>query len=280
MLLFLLLQGYFLATGAWHILARLYPWLNQHLLWAAPFQAPFRQVAEFLLDRHQIVNSLGALVVGAGTGIVVLGSRLNRFSRGFRPVLRIMLDVDNWLREYPRESNPTARICARYTSLLRYIAGWRSQDKDHAGYDALVIIAHSQGTIITADLLRFLTAQGWTSAIPIRLFTMGSPLRQLYSLRFPHLYEWARCADKGPRSALPDPARLGIGLWVNAYRSGDYVGRSLWRTENDKDVWDPDAVLHEDERNGFCIGAGAHMHYWDGTSAAILRELDSLIKTA
>ena len=31
--------------------------------------------------------------------------------------------------------------------------------------------------------------------------------------------------------ALPDPAELGLTAWVNAYRSGDYVGRSLWLTE-------------------------------------------------
>jgi hypothetical protein len=280
MMLFLAVQGYFLAIGAWHMLARSYPSLNQHWLWAAGLRAPLNSMANFLLDRHQIVNSLGALVAGAGTGIILLGSRLNRFSRGFRPVLRIMLDVDNWLREYPRESNPTARICARYTSLLRYLAGWRSQENEQAGYDALVIVAHSQGTVITVDLLRFLTAQGWISPIPIRLFTMGSPLRQLYSLRFPHLYEWARCEDKGPRCALPDPSRLGVHQWVNAYRSGDYVGRSLWETEENSRVWDPDARFHLGSRDGFCIGAGAHMHYWDGTSAAILRELDSLIKTA
>ena len=109
---------------------------------------------------------------------------------------------------------------------------------------------------------------------------MGSPLRQLYSLRFPHLYEWARCEDKGPRCALPDPSRLGVDQWVNAYRSGDYVGRSLWQPEENSRVWDPDARFHLGSRDGFCIGAGAHMHYWDGTSAAILHELDSLIKTA
>jgi hypothetical protein len=211
---------------------------------------------------------------------VVLGSRINRFSRGFRPVLRVMLDVDNWLREYPRGSNPTARICGRYASLLRYIAAWRSPDDERAGYDALVIVAHSQGTVITVDLLRFFTAEGWTSPLPIHLFTMGSPLRQLYSLRFPYLYEWARSEAPGPRAGLPDPTRLGVRQWVNAYRSGDYVGRSLWRTEKDKEVWDPEVPLQEDGREGFCIGAGAHMHYWDGTSAAILRKLDSLIKTA
>lgn len=280
MLFFLLMQGYFLITGAGHVLAEFFPTLAQHLLWTKYLRDEIEPIAEFLLARHQIVNSLGALVVGAGTGIVVLGARLNRFSRGFRPVLRVMLDVDNWMREYPRDSNPTARICARYTSLLNYIFNWRSQDGAAASYDELVIVSHSQGTVITADLLRFLHVQGWKTPIRIRLFTMGSPLRQLYSLRFPHLYEWARCDPKGPRSLLPLPSKLGVTNWVNAYRSGDYVGRCLWNVEQADGVWDPAFAFNGPESDEFCVGAGAHMHYWDGTSEAVFRELDSLITKA
>ena len=50
---------------------------------------------------------------------------------GFRPVLRVMLDVDNWRREHPRDSNPAARICGRYISLLRHIACWQDDDPAH-----------------------------------------------------------------------------------------------------------------------------------------------------
>ena len=83
---------------------------------------------------------------------------------------------------------------------------------------------------------------------------------------------------------------------MNAYRSADYVGRHLWR---------PDACdfLHASaparsfhpwvtgrfpaiasetapplrNRREFCIGAGAHTHYWDATAPHIALELDALI---
>jgi hypothetical protein len=145
-------------------------------------------------------EALGAIVAGGAVGLLGFRGSLSSLALGFRPIVRVALDVDNWLREHPRESNPTARISARYVSLLRYIAQWRSAD--HRPYDALIIFAHSQGTVVTADLLRYLNAEareggsyqaydpalaGFES-IPVYLFTMGCPLRQLYGLRFPYLY--------------------------------------------------------------------------------------------
>ena len=65
----------------------------------------------------------------------------------------------------------------------------------------MVIVSHSQGTVITADLLRYLAYRGrrddasraavlgrWLEEIEVHLFTAGSPLRQLYAARFPDLY--------------------------------------------------------------------------------------------
>jgi hypothetical protein len=231
-----------------------------------------------------------------------------------------MLDVDNWLREHPRGSNPKARICGRYVSLLRYICNWK--DQDCQPYEKIIIIAHSQGTVISADLLRFLhfpnpTAPEpyrWrdldpqlevlgTPRLPVYLFTMGCPLRQLYGLRFPFLYRWARhqnddamapwrandLASFNPRPA-PEPDELGVKLWVNAYRSGDYIGRHLWRTDSCEYLWwahvdgcsgPPPHEYHSTDgspsRIEFCIGAGAHTHYWDETGQLITLELDRLI---
>ena len=98
-------------------------------------------------------------------------------------------------------------------------------------------------------------------------------------------------------SAVPDPTQLGADVWVNAYRSGDYVGRYLWRPEGCVFSYDTagdeiaqpwridlyqgaiasvtDAPI---TRREFCIGAGAHTHYWDRTAPMIALELDRLIK--
>jgi hypothetical protein len=74
---------------------------------------------------------------------------------GFRTVIDVVLGVINWLRLHPLDDNPRARICARYVSLLRHLCQWKAVS-DGRGYDSIVIFAHSQGTVITADLLRFL----------------------------------------------------------------------------------------------------------------------------
>jgi hypothetical protein len=268
------------------------------------------------------------VVSGAAFGWLFLArGSLKKLALGFRPALDLLLDVDNWFREHPLNANPKARICGRYISLLRYICNWKD-DVNPEGYEKLVIIAHSQGTVISSDLLRFLHSPSDQSSadkgqplyyrdidpqlarlgsqpggqgLPVSLFTMGCPLRQLYGLRFPYLYRWARHSNQYPMSAwkfpdldapplpAPDPADLGVDLWVNAFRSGDYVGRNLWRTDDCDYLWNTapcgSPVSHAIEGNStdgrsrleFCIGSGAHTHYWDDTAPMIARELDRLI---
>jgi len=217
-----------------------------------------------------------------------------KLSAGFRQGLDVALDVINYLREHPDDSTIRAQILARYVSLLRYVSNWKSPI-DGAGYDRIVIFAHSQGTMITVDLLRFLRVErdpemGFLETPGrIQLFTMGCPLRQLYGLRFPHIYDWARHTEGArtgialPADRLPDPTRLlSVSRWINAYRSGDYVGRNLWRSEKDPDVYDPKVVVEDPNktRREFCIGGGAHIHYWDKTAPRIAEELDALIASA
>jgi hypothetical protein len=260
----------------------------------------------------RLVFTVSAMVlIPSAVGIFAFRDRLKAITLHLRTVVDVMLDVDNYLREHPRRRTPRARICARYMSLLRHVVS--------GDYDSVVIIAHSQGSVISADLLRFITIQQARSGsyladsdleglakTRIRLFTMGCPLRQLYGLRFPHLYEWARNTVPGPwrdpaaaiaRATGPDPDELGLALWVNAYRSGDYVGRYLWRPDDcdflyasaEARATQPwvvgpfpgtfsDAVTPPaSNRREFCIGAGAHTHYWDATAPQIALELDALV---
>ena len=112
------------------------------------------------------------------------------------------------------------------------------------------------------------------------LLTMGCPLRQLYARRFPRLYAWAR-EDRGGvvRDAAPDPALLHVDRWVNAYRSGDYIGRLVWRDDTAPNAWTVNARYNDGDRTEFCIGAGAHTHYWDRTAPMIAKEIDALIES-
>ena len=198
----------------------------------------------------EMLFGLGA-ITGTLAGLFVLGRIADEFALGFRPALDVLLDVDNYLRAHPRERTPRARIAERYATLLRYLCRWENRSAGSSGsrYDAVVIVAHSQGSVITADLLRFLRCERSKNPgfepdldrllsdssveghLPVYFFTMGCPLRQLYRLRFPDLYRWVDATD---RRSAPIPKKLGVTRWVNVYRSGDYVGRSLWTPDSDE----------------------------------------------
>jgi hypothetical protein len=303
------------------------------------FYAMQRSASEWILRA-------GALVVGVQVGAVALSGWAGANALGFRTMLDALLDVDSYLRRHPRDDTPRARIAERFASLMRYLSHWRGEKY---GYKAIIFVTHSQGTVITADMLNYLQCEeddeltylrtqargeppAWTMKRQY-LFTVGSPLRDLYSFAFPHLYGWVRGehpptgasrgsgfarnvsrtleehAGLGQRvaapaiglRAAPDPFDLGVARWVNAYRSGDYVGRSLWRAAMPEvgDWWlrsapadartrhpdDVAPVIYASEdavgsRREVCIGAGAHTHYWDETAKAVALELDALIDGA
>jgi hypothetical protein len=261
---------------------------------AVALVVPLGSLSALALDAAHLAIATEAArwgaAVAAGLGLLFIGSvlvlsvhMLDALSLQFHLVLDIVLEVEGYLRETPRKRTLRARIAARSVSLLRYLC------RADRGYDAIVIVAHSQGGVAVADLLRFLQREPDPSLsrlgrdVPVSLFTMGCPLRQLYAARFPHLYLWARpeAAPAHAAAALPqaaaDPAELGLREWVNAYRSADYIGRYLWRSPL-PDPWSSEAS--EDapgRRRELCVGAGAHLHYWDDWAPQVARELDRLV---
>jgi hypothetical protein len=264
------------------------------LLWDNPFLVSLHLFfTRFGAESAETILSLIAgFLTASATSLIAFGQRLDKLALKFRVVLDALLDVDNYLRLHPLDDNPSARIYARYVSLLRYIS-------KHERYDAVIIVAHSQGTAITADLLRFLEIEKEFKTVPnpepeldnlgpIHLFTMGSPLRQLYSFAFPHLYPWMlngddvqkRPSENVPSDLKPNPHELlKVKTWTNAFRSGDYVGRYLWRADGASQQWDPNCISENPTKTQreFCLGAGAHTHYWDKTAPEIACEIDRLI---
>ncbi len=221
--------------------------------------------------------SVSAVTTAGAVLIAMIGARF--WLPGAEGALDVVMDVDSYLREHPVEQNPRARIAERHASLLRYVVKQR--------YDAIVIIAHSQGSVITADLLRFLRVENDPLFKELdgkmTLFTMGCPLGQLYGKAFPALYEWM---ESDPTT--PDPGGLGLVRWINAYRTGDYVGRWLWRKGDDPNLYrrrekdpqnigEPTASING-HREELCIGEGAHTHYWDITAKDIGRRLDAIVR--
>jgi hypothetical protein len=249
-----------------------------------------------------------SFAVGGASAVVAIAVKYGS------PVLGAILDVDTYLRNLPDDATPRAKIMERFVSLLRYIARYR--DADGRPYDSVVIVAHSLGSLISADLLRFLKECGDPELkvlglagagvsekpkISIKLLTMGSPIRQLLNRFFPYLYDWVRDEpDNGLRplpaptaappaitaATLPDPRELGLETWANVYRSGDYVGRSLWLDEwycrtaglpasgkYPQPLYRATAAGREEA----CIGAGAHTRYWDDTAPDVAEILNELI---
>lgn len=240
---------------------------------------------------HYVVLGLALIIVllmfGQGPAATL--------KKGFGAVLDIALDVTNWFRVKPRKNNAKAAICRRYVSLLRYVSGWRDPDTRQP-YDAVVIMAHSQGSVITADLLRFLVHEQEIGAgktddalsaffphtgkpsIPISLLTFGSPLRQLYNKRFPHQYGWCEPINSNNKKNGPDPESLGVDVWQNIYMSGDYVGRHLWFSDEDPARFDENENLSDtDKVSEKCAGFGGHTAYWTGKVSLVSDTLDHLI---
>ena len=168
--------------------------------------------------------------------------------------------------------------------------------------ERIVIVAHSQGCVISVETLRWLREarrmRGEETPARARLFeqlggdvrllTAGCPLRQLYAARFPTLYRWVLRKDGifcGPRAE-----DVGVRQWLNAFTSGDYVGRWLWSRDGPNDdllghplaeVLQPGVLGRASVYDAFaptppdggeldasaeaetCLGVGAHTHYFE-----------------
>ncbi|MTV37125.1 hypothetical protein [Duganella radicis] len=256
--------------GLWH-------WLNQgfRLLHVAKwlcaagfvFVIPYGVIGQYTPWKLEGIPNLGT-AMGGGilafitltklSGVSALG-RVSRFFARLRVLIDTLIDVDNWLRERPVGHTPRLHIMARYVSLLRYL---HSQ-----GYRRIVLVCHSQGTVVTADLLRYLKVRnaGLLQELGrIDLLTVGSPLRQLYAARFPGIYAWA---------VNPDIGQAGLASWSNGYGSGDYVGRNLWDAGAPA-AWTPGP---QPPRPEFCTGAVAHTHYFDNDSPYVAAAVVKLL---
>jgi len=224
--------------------------------------------------------SAGKWLAGGALTIAALGSRFTQTFGRLRVTIDAVLDVDNYFRDPPNRQPPRARIYSRYASLLAYL-----RDR---GYTRIVIVSHSQGTVISADLLRYLHVQGrlpeFVGEMPIALVTVGSPLRDLYAERFPLLYRWMGSNAAGFAAAGPSASDIGLLEWVNACRSGDYVGRYLWTPPGQGYrialVGSDGAVeaARAGDRTEFCLGAGAHTHYFSNDAVALAVEIDRLVE--
>ncbi len=238
-------------------------------------------IVEWLGTRDEVLVTIGKWLAGGAVTITALGARFTDTFGKLRVALDAVLDVDNYFRDPIDQRPPRARIFSRFAALLDYVS--------ERGYSRVLIVAHSQGSVLSADLLRYLRRTGrlraHTGDMAVSMVTVGSPLRDLYATRFPLLYRWLGAPPTSFELAGPPAAELGLAHWVNAYRSGDYVGRSIWTPAADGAMFRVAAVDHSGivvaqragDRTEFCLGAGAHTHYFSNDAVALVVEIDRLV---
>jgi hypothetical protein len=170
-------------------------------------------------------------------------------------------------------------MLTRYRAVLRAVAETRHPDGS-VGYDAIVLAAHSQGSVLTAAVLYgdparvepeppLEEADPGTAArlagCAVSILTFGSPIAQLYDRRLPDQYTRLRLLPTRPAREL---APLS-GEWSNLYRPGDYIGRAIWADPLAAGSSVPGAEAYAGEVPGgprfrdLCLALpGGHVGYW------------------
>lgn len=159
-----------------------------------------------------IVLGLGVSVAG-GAGLLAFPGRLRDVVAPVWPLLDIVGDIDTYLHDPSRKT-----ISTRARRVLDHVQS--------AGHDRVVVVAHSQGTVIATELLRATAKDRPTR--DIQLITCGSPLAHLYHRFFPHQFQWLE------ESALDETLR--VGSWTNLAASGDVVGMTVVDTSILRDI--------------------------------------------
>jgi len=130
----------------------------------------------------------------------------------------------------------------------------------------LVIVSHSQGTMVAIDVLND-PEMAWLSSSFSRtsLLTMGSPFTYLYQKYFGHLYQ----SLNSPRW---DNLRCRVDRWVNLFRIDDFVGQEIEFPLKGRSL-QPTPMLAKDLNatlqscTDHPLGCRGHTNYWEDVEA-------------
>lgn len=188
-----------------------------------------------------------------------------------RVALDIAMDVVNHFRREwgqdrdgnrERDTFRKYRIRARLQAVLRVM---NTEIPAEIRAPSLAIVAHSQGTVTSIDVLNNHSTDLLKGFDEKTLVTMGSPFSHLYQHYFPHEYP-----------SLDDPKKYlklhaSLSRWLNIFRIDDFVGTHIdWQTELEQtsrrmesgpagtsEVPSPGTLLENKP-----VGRGGHMGYW------------------
>lgn len=181
-------------------------------------------------------------------GLAIAAATAAVFSSGLRTALHAACDVVAHFAGPESEFPLRKRISRRFLETIRFL-----REGPGAEPQNLLIIAHSQGTVISLDALaNDLWKQSLAGSFDrVTLLTFGSPFTHLYQHYFPHAYPRTNRMDAYgiPRDSF---------VWFNSYRVDDFVG-----TE----------VVGPEPNQQFAVGLGGHSDYWRSDVFEALRSV-------
>lgn len=190
-----------------------------------------------------------AWLFGLSVAFVTLTAVVYSYFRGALALaIGIAKDVMIWFIKKQWSGQGEDLYPVRRRILARFRTVYRRMMEAH-DYENVVVVSHSQGTVIAFEALRrnglrdALTARGFERYCAPDLVTMGSPISHIYGFYFAH--EFAVRAED----------HLGIGTWSNIFRTDDFVGM-------DVNVIGKDGKAENGWIDNIAVNSGGHTGYW------------------
>ncbi len=183
---------------------------------------------------HELFMPLSIVTI-----IVVVGMALFLFAaHSIQKAVKLALDVVNHFAAPTKQFPIRTRIAKRMADTIDFLL--TPGDKPH-----LVVVCHSQGTVVTLDTLFGDQKNVYEGRWPLRrrrqvwqpglwetrlkdevasltILTFGSPITHLYQYYFPSLYP--PLAQMPGLQGLDAEIASGRIRWFNSYRVDDYIG--------------------------------------------------------
>jgi pimeloyl-ACP methyl ester carboxylesterase len=153
-----------------------------------------------------LTNASVFITVSLAMGLVLLAVQAFR-DRQLRRVIAVLWDVITF---WPRANHPLTPPCYAERTVPELLD--RLHALTAAGDTRVVLVSHSQGTVIAAATL---LQDDESTAHRVALMTFGSPLRRLYARNFPAYFG---------TGALPRLRQRQRRQWINLWARTDPIG--------------------------------------------------------
>lgn len=227
------------SAGLLIVLAAVGVWFWASVEWMVSLQSVSTQAEYYRLSVAQQVL-WADYVVGVHSILVLLAFAW--FSKSTRQTLAVLGDVAGY---WPVSDHPLAGTPYRF-ALVDFMA-----ERLRGVQQAIVVVGHSQGSVIAADVVLRLHQLSPEGPKPT-LVTCGSPLRSLYSRFFPEQF------GANHRRSIQD----AVQDWGNFWRSTDPIATELGARPQDGEGPKDEQLADGTEREQLSFTTLAHGDYW------------------